>query len=351
MDKRQPRVSIVVPVYKSAAFLSACVDSLLAQGFTDYEILLIDDGSPDECPSLCDHYAAADSRVRAIHKENGGVSSARNLGIEQAVGEYIVFVDSDDYVCPSYLCDLLDAAKVKEIEGSTLILSDYQPFSESGPEARSFPQPFLARLSPGGMTAEQFRQLVFDFRVFPPYCKLYRRDLIEQYQIRFDTGLKSAEDFDFNCRYLKHIDRICYISSVQYHYRVAYKQYVPSNHGVLGDSEIRSAHIMANGITELAARMGLLDEVGPEINEWAAKKHYFNRLPMLFRESREVGIKERRRLFARLRDDPVYRRLFKRGIARMDRTTTSTIGRNFDCFWIWWLFFSLSRRKHRLPDS
>lgn len=93
-----PKVSIIVPVYKAESYLHRCVDSLLAQTFTEFEILLIDDGSPDNSGLICDEYASKDSRVRVFHKENGGVSSARNLGLDKANGEYILFIDSDDEI-------------------------------------------------------------------------------------------------------------------------------------------------------------------------------------------------------------------------------------------------------------
>ena len=100
-----PLVSVIVPVYKAEKYLHKCVDSLLAQTMTDFEVLLINDGSPDRSGAICDEYAAKDSRIRVFHKENGGVSSARNLGILESQGKYITFVDSDDWLSPCYLAD------------------------------------------------------------------------------------------------------------------------------------------------------------------------------------------------------------------------------------------------------
>ena len=91
-------ISVIVPIYKTAAYLPECVDSLIAQTYENLEILLVDDGSPDESGTIADAYAAKDPRIKVFHKENGGVSSARNLGIQNATGEYIAFVDSDDAV-------------------------------------------------------------------------------------------------------------------------------------------------------------------------------------------------------------------------------------------------------------
>ena len=92
-----PLFSIIVPVYKAEKYISECVDSVLAQTFEDFELILADDGSPDRCHEICDEYAKKDSRIKVIHKNNGGASSARNSGIDAACGEYIIFLDSDDY--------------------------------------------------------------------------------------------------------------------------------------------------------------------------------------------------------------------------------------------------------------
>ena len=95
---KEPAISVIVPVYKAEKYLHRCVDSLLAQTFQDFEVLLVDDGSPDRSGEICDEYAKKDSRVRVFHKENGGVSSARNVGLSNAIGEYLTFIDADDWI-------------------------------------------------------------------------------------------------------------------------------------------------------------------------------------------------------------------------------------------------------------
>lgn len=100
MNKEKPLISVIVPVYKVEQYLHRCVDSILAQTYTNLEIILIDDGSPDRSGEICDEYAAKDSRIRVIHQENAGVSAARNAGLDVCSGEYIAFVDSDDYILP-----------------------------------------------------------------------------------------------------------------------------------------------------------------------------------------------------------------------------------------------------------
>ena len=96
-------ISVIVPVYNTEKYLHRCVDSILAQTFTDFELLLIDDGSTDSSGAICDESAQKDSRVRVFHKENGGVSSARNLGLDKAKGKWVTFVDSDDWIKESFL--------------------------------------------------------------------------------------------------------------------------------------------------------------------------------------------------------------------------------------------------------
>ncbi|HCI64916.1 MAG TPA: glycosyl transferase, partial [Clostridiales bacterium] len=104
-----PLISVIVPVYRVEAFLPRCLDSIRGQTYKNLEIILVDDGSPDNCGKICDEYAEMDSRIRVIHKKNGGLSSARNAGLDVAVGDYIGFVDSDDWIAPEMYETLLGA--------------------------------------------------------------------------------------------------------------------------------------------------------------------------------------------------------------------------------------------------
>ena len=117
-----PKISIIVPVYKAETYLHRCVDSILAQTFTDWELLLIDDGSPDRSGEICDEYAKKDSRVRVIHKENGGVSSARQRGLDESIGEYTIHADPDDWVEPTMLEELYNKAKEEDVD---MVICDF----------------------------------------------------------------------------------------------------------------------------------------------------------------------------------------------------------------------------------
>lgn len=343
-----PIISVIVPVYRVEPYLRQCVDSILTQTFTDFELILVNDGSPDTCGTMCDAYSEKDPRILVIHKENGGVSSARNVGLVHAQGMYVVFVDSDDHLGENYLKDLYSAYQAAD-DSKAFVLSDYQPFSPTGKVAKTISEQFTASLCGEGNDAELFRRLVFGFLIFPPYCKLYRRDVIEENGLRFNQTLRSAEDFDFNCRYIRYMDRIAYIPSAQYNYRVDYKRYRPSNDGILGQSEIVSAHIMAHGIQEIAERMGVLQEVLPEICSWAANKHYLNRLEMLFVPNKQIGFSERKRLYTELISDELYYGLAKRGAVQLPASNTKRIAQHMDCFIAWWAFYHV-RQKSGTPN-
>ena len=122
-----PEISVIVPVYKVEKYLDRCINSLLSQSFQDFELLLVDDGSPDKCGEICDSYAAGDKRVKAFHKENGGLSDARNYGTERAEGRYITFIDSDDYVSSDYLKVLFELA---ESTGADIAVGNFMEVSD-----------------------------------------------------------------------------------------------------------------------------------------------------------------------------------------------------------------------------
>ena len=121
-----PKISVIVPVYNVEKYLRRCIDSILSQTFSDFELLLIDDGSKDKSGEICDEYAAKDARVRVFHKENGGVSSARNLGLDNAKGDWITFSDSDDELLP----DAFEAVCGYMHEGIDMIKTGYQILNE-----------------------------------------------------------------------------------------------------------------------------------------------------------------------------------------------------------------------------
>lgn len=203
-----PLISVIVPVYKAETYLHRCVDSLLIQTFRDFEILLIDDGSPDHSGEICDEYAKKDKRVRVFHKENGGVSSARQYGIDNALGEYTIHADPDDWAEPTMLEELYRKAKDDDAD---MVICD---FYEERKERTIYVYQQPSSLDCKTVLCELFQQLYGSC-----WNKLVRRSCYTQYNIRFPLELSFCEDLYVNAYLLScSVKRITYLSKAFYHY-------------------------------------------------------------------------------------------------------------------------------------
>lgn len=193
-----PKISVIVPVYNTEKYLRRCVDSVLAQTFTDFELLLINDGSIDSSAAICDEYAEKDSRVRVYHKENGGVTSARKLGVLESCGEYIFLLDADDYIYKNSLVNLLTNMK----EEYDLVISNCM-------KKETFE------------SDENLRILLLDNKYKAPWGKLYRTSLLKDNYV-FETSryFKVGEDFLMQLRMMKNMNKKVHcITSDDYYYR------------------------------------------------------------------------------------------------------------------------------------
>lgn len=182
----QELISIIVPIYEVEQFLCRCIDSLLAQTYTNYELILVDDGSPDRCGDICDEYAQKDKRIKVVHKENGGLSDARNVGIAIASGDYIAFVDSDDWVTPNYLSCLLETLKetASDICESEILYTSQMQEQPVNQECKL--QVYE--------TEEALKQLISDKNLHQyVWNKLYKRCCIEG--ISFAVGKTNEDEF------------------------------------------------------------------------------------------------------------------------------------------------------------
>lgn len=213
MENNYPKISVIVPVYNAEKYLSQCIDSILRQDFTDFELLLIDDGSKDNSGFICDEYAQKDQRVKVFHKKNGGVSSARNLGIDNAQGEYIAFIDSDDYVDHNYLSILTNAPI------ADLIITGYKEFGSGTNSSDNF-----KLYNDSIYTATHFSECLSvtlnDATMRAPWDKLFRRNIIKENSIYFDPLISYAEDAVFVHTYLLYCHSIAFKSGTPYHYRI-----------------------------------------------------------------------------------------------------------------------------------
>lgn len=222
MNEVYPKISVIVPVYKAEPYLHRCVDSLLAQTFQDFEVLLVDDGSPDRSGEICDEYAQKDSRVRVFHKENGGVSSARQYGMDHAQGEYTIHADPDDWVEPTMLEELYQKAKEEDAD---MVICDFY-VDEKGETHYQAQKP--SDLQTEKVCCELFHQLHGS-----TWNKLVRRECFLRCEVHFPLELSYCEDLFVNACLLSHDIRVAYLPKAFYHY----DQYLNENSLVHRSSE------------------------------------------------------------------------------------------------------------------
>lgn len=206
-----PKISIIVPVYRVEPYLERCVESILAQTYHDFELILVDDGSPDNCGTICDAFAKRDSRVRVIHKENGGLSSARNSGLDIALGDYIGFVDSDDWVTNDMFEYLLNM-----IEENDCDISSVSYVLTNG--TSNFKQPPIEiKLYEGIESLRYYLQEGMSKRIadYPVWIKLYKKELFDD--LRFPRG-QLFEDGATNFILLQKAKRYIKSNKIAYFY-------------------------------------------------------------------------------------------------------------------------------------
>lgn len=208
-----PTVSIIVPVYNAEKTIGRCIDSILGQQYTDFELLLVDDGSKDGSGAICDSYALADSRVQVIHKENTGVSDTRNIGISRARGVYLQFLDSDDWITPDATKLLVEAAGEHNCD---LVISDfYRVVGERVSRKGDIDEDRV-------LTREEYAAHMMeqpaDFYYGVLWNKLYRRDIVADHHLQMDPEISWCEDFMFNLEYIRHAQRFYALQVPIYYY-------------------------------------------------------------------------------------------------------------------------------------
>lgn len=205
-----PLLTIIIPVYNTAPYLPDCLSSILGQSFSDYELLLIDDGSTDGSREMCDEYAKTDSRIKVFHKENGGVSSARNKGLDEAKGDFILFVDADDIISDYHLEHLMDS-------DADLVLSGMQKFGVKND-----------RSAPPKFSSFGIEELPIHWNTPPnmnylycyPWAKRFRSQIIQENGIRFNESLFFSEDMCFNMSYYAFAQSFNELPYADYLYRI-----------------------------------------------------------------------------------------------------------------------------------
>ncbi len=221
-------VSFIMPIYGVEKYLNKCVDSILVQTFEDFELILVDDGSPDRCGEICDEYAKKDARVKVIHKENAGVSEARNTGIRAAEGKWAYIVDSDDWLEKDALEKMYKAATENDVD---CVMSDVLVHNPKQPKrGLLFSQPFVTR---DRKTIDSIQKFILCHKYSPyytnktligfaaPWSKLVRMSVIKDNDVYFDPYVKGRfDDGLWSLHMLDHAKSVCYIQEVTYNYRI-----------------------------------------------------------------------------------------------------------------------------------
>ena len=203
-----PDISVIVPVYNVEKYIHRCIDSILAQTFTDFELILVDDGSTDSSGKICDEYSAKDNRVFVIHKENGGVSSARNSGLSKAQGQYVAFVDSDDFVDKHYLEKLLSIKAELCICGARYL-----------DEAEKF---LGVALKTDNKIEKVTEKCILNWyeqgALYSVWGRIFMLSIIKEYDLLFDVNTTRGEDTIFMFNYVERCSEVGFISDELYNY-------------------------------------------------------------------------------------------------------------------------------------
>ena len=208
-----PEISVIVPVYNTGDLLPRMIDSVLAQSCGDFELILVNDGSSDNSAEICDRYAEGDSRVRVFHSSNHGASAARNRGIRMATGQWITFIDSDDYALPEYLNSMLSNGKKYN---SDLVMTGLQRISETDSSknvVRDWPELAVDRADIVTLYDKEILQYQKG-----PVIKLFKREIIKEHDVKFDEKLSRGEDALFVYTYLQYCQRLSVAPGSNYIY-------------------------------------------------------------------------------------------------------------------------------------
>ena len=211
-----PKFSIIVPIYNMENYLEQCISSVINQEYTDYELILVNDCSTDSSLEICEKYAEQYTNIKIVNQSiNRGVSAARNIGIEIASGEYILFIDSDDFVVSNYLSTINGFVEEKNVELLTFGHKDYMDNVEKSPQIFSSNMNYVVSCN----EKEAWNKLLLNTFFASSWNKLFLKKILLQYNIRFDETCVCYEDYLFNMEYCKHINTFFSIKEPLYYYR------------------------------------------------------------------------------------------------------------------------------------
>lgn len=263
-------VSIIVPVYEVEAYLSTCIDSLLTQTYQNIEIILVDDESPDRCPQICDNYAMKDSRIQVFHKKNGGAASARNVGLDNASGKYVCFVDSDDVVCKTYVAALV--ARLEATNADLAVCGYYELYK--------YKKEVIECIRSNRILSqkEYLLQFLDDWTCGLIWNKIFKREKIGM--VRFAEGHKIDDEF-FTYQVVMNCDKVVLFDEPLYEYRMRISS-------VMGASEKYEKKIISDKLEYHVERYEKVTMRFPDLtNQYL--RNLMDNLILLLRKSQPYG--------------------------------------------------------------
>lgn len=287
----KPTISVIVPVYNAERFLPMCLDSILSQDYTHWEAILVDDGSRDASPELCDAYARKDPRIKVFHTQNGGVSSARNFGLNKAMGEWVFFLDADDRMKPDALSKMLEKA-----DGNDLVFGGYEVFDEQGNLTYAIKNREACMMDKYQALEQMFRPWHYRYYGYV-WGKLFRMATLAKYGLRFNESITFNEDRLFTVSYICKVDKVAYFTTPVY-------EYIENSSSAMG---ALSRSFNSKFFTDLDAfrimkkELRKLPDSGELLQMMNSNAGYsFRRLSQMLREQGETGVMLRIRLYAKM---------------------------------------------------
>ena len=256
-----PKVSVLIPAYNVELYLPRCLDSILSQSFKDFEVILIDDGSSDATGKICDEYAQKDVRIKVFHQENQGISATRNLCLQYASGEYIQFVDSDDWIDVSALYTLVTEA---EREKCDVVVFDFRIVSHNNDVVVSFPFEDIGEV----------RKIYISSLWAVLWKNLIRRDLFMHNNINFPEGIDGGEDYYVMSLVVLNARKIKYIPKILYNYNNE------NLHSTMHNIDIKKIQYQIESTKKLEKEMATLGIVKLYEKE-LLQREFFSKLPLL----------------------------------------------------------------------
>lgn len=304
--KEKALISIIIPVYNAQSRLEQCVMSIKTQTYTKLEICLINDGSTDESGALCDRLAAEDTRIRVFHKENGGVSTARNRGLDEATGEYVVFVDADDYLASNGIEKMVEA--IAERNCDIAIAGKYIDFY--GNIFKKLPLKESKILETKQQCAEELLYLNQSSNFDVLWNKIYAKQFIDQNNVRFDPFATTSQDLIFNVDCFLNTPRVALVADAFYYYYKGFQETIVSryNSKMYAIMQLRKAKL-----AELFQFYELEDQ--KEVVQWEGQAYLetvFNATVNIFRKGSPLKYRDRCKFIKSLYDDQYLQEISKR---------------------------------------